>query len=218
MALQLIIKLILIILQFLLTAKATEFYPPCCSFSGKSNFSSNSVYCLNDAYLNSPLNIDNIQNVTFQGNATEIILNPEAFITVVNSSNITFHSMIITKYGSEETTAANTAFEVENSTQCIFSDMIFKGNQSARAIRMVENSVAEITNCKFYKGHAQNGGAIYSVSSTLIFNGQSLFESNTADFAGGCVYSIGTILIFQDNVTFSCNRAGVSCGDNLDSR
>jgi len=221
----------LVLLYQLVTVQVTEFYSysQCHSTSGIKNLtsndfknrnifhSSNSVYCLNDTTykLNFYLKISNVDNIIFIGNKTGIIMESKGIILVSNSSNITFHSLNITKYGYEET-GDTSAFILKNCNDCTFSEIIFSGNKSTRAINMSENSVVEITDSDFYRGHAENGGVVYAVSSILIFNGKSHFESNTADLSGGCIYSIESTLIFQNKVTFFSNLAGLSCEQNLD--
>lgn len=71
--------------------------------------------------------------------------------------------------------------------------------------------------CQFKNNIGSDGGAVSSISSTMTFIGGSisnptLFENNTASYAGGAIYAVGvntTITATIGNFVFRNNSAGI---------
>ena len=67
-------------------------------------------------------------------------------------------------------------------------------------------------NTVFDSNSGPNGGALYCLHGSLFFYGNTLFTHNTADKDGGAVYAVGTSIHMQGYVNFTSNRAGRNGG------
>ena len=178
-------------------------------------FTSNTtfVFLEDKHYLNSPVTLENITNIRFEGNAIEvsnIIVAPTAGFFFSDSSNIEFRSLRITNTG-ELMDVSSLALSFHYATSVLLSNIHFDhdnpGQSRSQAVEMSFTS-AEIIDSTFRNGYQANGGALFSDGSILKFSGSTLFRNNTADYSGGGIYATNSSLHFEDSTSFVGNRAG----------
>ena len=197
--------------------------------------------------LNISLNLESIHNVSFQGMLEEgpvmIMLGPQVGLSFTNCTSIGIDSLNfvlqLAEYGLmfSDTTSVdfnNVLFtEDGNSSGCTCSAVISEASdiniinssfigicgQFGAALRACNSSnISFMGTNNFSNNSAKFGGAIFSIDSTLQFDGITIFIKNTAmrdDYdsgIGGAVYANRSQVIVNGCGNFSSNKATILGG------
>ena len=215
------------------------------------------IFLPGDHQLNTSINLHGVQNVSFQGMSTEgsvtVILAPQVDLTFSSCDDIEITSLNFLLSGDYEYRLifynTNSVFiqsvlistEDENSTgnsailseasNINISDSNFVGisGQCGAALQVLDSSEITFTGTNnFANNSGKLGGAIYSTSSKLQFNGISIFTDNAVhsnviqagndmDYSnddsgnGGAVYANNSQVSMRGCTTFMSNTATI-CG------
>jgi predicted outer membrane repeat protein len=85
-------------------------------------------------------------------------------------------------------------------------------NHTGGAVIAEESSIVFENDTIFDSNNGRDGGALNSLQGTVLFLGHTRFQRNQADGNGGALYAVGTSIHFQNHVSFISNTARVNGG------
>ena len=171
-------------------------------------------------HLNATLIINNVVNLSFVGDESDIILCNGCSIIWTKSSKLFWTSLNLIFNVTNEI-ANNSAIHFENAevvtfSNASFSKFFFELNFYSRTILVMGSSII-FESCKFKNGYHSSGGSLYVEDSNVTFGGHNVFLNNAAKYAAGAIYGLRSQIQFNGSGTFMRNRVGIDYGRNCNA-
>ena len=191
---------------------------PCLTFNQYANksdqyFLSNTVFIFHSGFhqLDNSLRLENIQNVSFQGNPTvgpvTVSLGPWVSLSWTNCDHIEMDSLIFNlKSNFEYGLMFSNTYNIHlHSITFSVGDESFVGCSAITS----QSSMINISDSTFGGISGQFGAALRLTSSEVTFTGSTSFSNNTAKL-GGAIYSVNCTILVLGTTTFMNNTAVLS--------
>ena len=159
------------------------------------------IFGIGDHLLNTTLRLENLTNITFNGNMAKILFYPLASIVVINVEDIKLNFLQCELYQ-----YSNSRIFLDNAGSVEIASIIFRGMQYSRSDSMDTissvNSSVKIINCSF---HDIIGSIIDASSASVIDFSGNYFTNNSFPFQATVTILVSiaySTVTFNDNIFY----------------